>query len=820
MAKHLVVVESPAKAKTINKFLGPNYVVKASYGHVRDLPKRELGVDLENDFQPKYVSLRDSSKAIKALKEAAAKADEILLASDPDREGEAIGWHVAELLKGTKKPVSRIVFNEITKRSVQEAAGAPRELDMNLVNAQQARRVLDRLVGYKVSPILQWAVQRGLSAGRVQSVAVRMVCEREDEIRAFVPREYWTLDADLLTPRHESFTARLSKIRGEKAEVADEAQAQAIVADVQGAPFTVSSVERKEVRRRPAPPFITSTLQQEASRRFGFGPRRTMVIAQQLYEGIAIGDEGTTGLITYMRTDSTRIAAEAIDEVRSYIGSQFEAAMLPGEPNVYKSKKGAQDAHEAIRPTLASHTPEAMKQYLDADQLKLYTLIWKRFVASQMSPAILDQTTVDVTVGDYVFRAVGSVMKFPGFTTLYTEAKESSGSGNGAEEGKEDRKKDGKEKSPSAADDSKLLPPINEGESLELQELRPEQHFTKPPPRFSEATLIRALEENGIGRPSTYAATVNRIIEVKYVAREKRRLRPTELGEEVNTLLVKHFPDILDIAFTARLEDDLDHVEEGQREWHDLLKAFYTEFEKDLDQTRRRLVAEFVEGETKCPKCESEVEVRDGRFGPFLGCVKYPECDGRIAVKKKDSAIPTDEICDACGSPMVIRRGRFGRFMACSTYPKCKNTHDVDEDGKKVDRPPREAPKKTDQPCPDCGAFLLIRKNRRGEEFYGCEKYPKCKFTKPMELGLKCLNPGCEGDLVTRLVKRSRMIGCDKYPECDFRTFGQLDKETPCPKCGNSWTTVMKPRGKPRVRKCPAPGCGHEEELPEVEEDV
>ena len=814
MAKHLVVVESPAKAKTIEKFLGSDYMVKASYGHVRDLPKRELGVDVENDFQPTYQSLRESTKAIKAIKEAAQKADRILLASDPDREGEAIGWHVAELLKGAKKPVARIVFNEITKRSVNEAVRAPREIDMNLVNAQQARRVLDRLVGYKVSPILQWAVQRGLSAGRVQSVAVRMVCERENEIRAFVQQEYWTLDADLVTPRQESFTARLAKVRGEKAEIADEAQARAIIADVQGVPFTVSSVERKEVRRRPAPPFITSTLQQEASRRFGFGPRRTMVVAQQLYEGIAIGDEGTTGLITYMRTDSTRIAAEAIEEVRGYIGSHFEAGMLPGQPNFYKSKKGAQDAHEAIRPTLASHTPEAMKPYLDADQLKLYTLIWKRFVASQMAPAVLDQTTVDVTAGDYVFRAVGSVMKFAGFTTLYTEAKENGGPENGAEDGKGD----GKEESPAATDDSRILPQINEGERVDLRELKPEQHFTKPPPRYSEATLIRALEENGIGRPSTYAATVNRIIEVKYVVREKRRLRPTELGEEVNTLLVKHFPDILDIAFTARLEDDLDHVEEGQREWHDLLRSFYAEFEKDLDQTRRRLVAEFVEEEPKCPKCGAEVEVRDGRFGPFLGCVKYPECDGRIAVRKKDAAVPTDEICEACGSPMVIRRGRFGRFMACSTYPKCKNTHDVDEDGKKVDRPPREAPKKTDQVCPDCGGGLLIRKNRRGEEFYGCEKYPKCKFTKPMELGLKCPKPGCEGDLVTRLVKRRRMIGCDKYPACDFLAFGQLDKETPCPKCGNSWTTVIKPRDKAPVRKCPAPNCGYEEELPEAEE--
>lgn len=794
MAKYLVVVESPAKARTINKFLGSNYVVRASNGHVRDLPKNELGVDIQNDFMPKYVRLSDSAKTMSAIKEAAKKVDRILLASDPDREGEAIGWHIAALLANEKKPIERIVFNAITRRSVVDAAKHPRPIDENLVNAQQARRILDRLVGYKLSPLLQWSVQKGLSAGRVQSVAVRMVCDREDEIRRFIIEEYWTIDATFLTDRKESFSGRLFSINGEKAAIANGQAAQAILDALNGAAYQVSSVERKEIRRRPYPPFITSTLQQEASRRLRFSPQLTMRIAQQLYEGIELGEEGRIGVITYMRTDSVRIDPEALDDVRGFIRANYDAAYLPEKPNFYKGKRDAQDAHEAIHPTSAMRTPDSIKQFLTEDQYKLYTLIWQRYVACQMEPAILDQMIVDVTAGAYLFRATGSVTKFPGFTILYEETKEDS---NGDE------------------DAAHPLPPVERGEGVCAEKLQPDQHFTKPPARYTEASLIRALEENGIGRPSTYAPTINTVQERGYVEREKGRLKPTSLGEEVNKMLVGHFPDILDLQFTARLEEDLDLVEEGQREWHDLVRAFYTTFEKDLTEAQKRMVTEILGDEITCPTCGKPMEVREGRFGMFVACQDYPECKttkriGRSSVKE------TDETCEQCGKPMVIRQGRFGPFMSCSGYPKCKNTFSLDKSGQKVAPTPKEPPRKTDQKCPQCGAFLLIRKSRSGDEFYGCEKYPKCRFTKPMELGLKCPRPGCEGQLVNKVARRRRFIGCDKHPECDFAIFGSPDKQSPCPKCGYEWTYVSKRKNKSDLRRCPKPGCGFEEELPEA----
>ncbi|HEX72131.1 MAG TPA: type I DNA topoisomerase [Candidatus Hydrogenedentes bacterium] len=795
MAKYLVVVESPAKARTINKFLGPSYIVRASNGHVRDLPKNELGVDIENNFLPKYVRLSEASKAIKGLQEAAKKVERILVASDPDREGEAIGWHVAALLERENKPIERIVFNAITKRNVLEAAKHPRPINENLVNAQQARRVLDRLVGYKLSPLLQWSVQRGLSAGRVQSVAVRMVCDREAEIRAFVAEEYWTIDATLRTPRGETFMARLNQIRGEKAVIPNAEATQAILRALEGAEYRVASVERKEVRRRPYPPFITSTLQQEALRKLRLRPRQTMRIAQQLYEGVDLGEEGRVGIITYMRTDSTRLDPEALDDVRAYIRANFEPDMLPEQPNFYKGKKDAQDAHEAIRPTVTARTPDSIRAYLDNDQYNLYLLIWQRFVASQMTPAVLDQTTIDTLARAHNFRATGSVMKFPGFTKLYEESVEENG-------GDPDKSQQNR------------LPEVFQDEILGEEGLQPEQHFTKPPARYTEAGLIRALEENGIGRPSTYAPIINTITERGYVEREKGRLKPTDLGEKVNKLLVEHFPDILDIQFTARMEEDLDHVEEGRREWHDLLRDFYAAFEKDLTDAQCRLVGNALKEDATCPVCGKGMEMREGRFGMFIACVDYPKCKGTRRVTKP-AAQETDQKCEQCGAPMLLRHGRFGPFMACSTYPKCKNTYSLDKDGNKVVRAPKEPPQKTDQRCPDCGAFLLIRKNRRGEPFYGCEKYPKCKFTKPMELGLKCLRPGCDGDLVSKVARGRRFVGCNRHPQCDFAVFGQLDKATPCPKCGNSWTYTTKPRNKPQVRHCPVPGCGYEEHLPE-----
>jgi len=796
MAKYLVVVESPAKARTINKILGPNYIVRASMGHVRDLPKNELGVDVDHDFAPKYVRLKESAKAVQEIKTAAEKVEQILLASDPDREGEAIGWHIAELLKTAGKPINRIVFNAITKRNIQEATKHPRPIDENLVNAQQARRVLDRLVGYKLSPLLQFTVRKGLSAGRVQSVAVRMVCDREKEIRDFKPEEYWTLDATLLTDREDRFVARLFRMGDEKAQLPNQETVNRVLADLEGATYRVAGVERKEARRNPYPPFITSTLQQEASRKLNFNPRKTMRIAQALYEGVHLGPEGSTGLITYMRTDSTRIDPEAIDEVRKYIADTFEGPMLPEKPNVYLGKKGAQDAHEGIRPTLASRAPESIRQYLDDDQFKVYTLIWKRFVASQMASAILDQMTVDVAAGRYTFRATGSIMKFPGFTKLYEETSEEE-NGNG---------------------EATPLPPVTEGEVVRNEGLKPEQHFTKAPPRYTEAMLIKALEENGIGRPSTYAPTINTILDRGYVEREKNRLKPTQIGEDVNLLLVSNFPDILDISFTARLEEDLDLVEEGNREWHDLLRAFYKNFVDDLEAAQKRILHEVLAGEDRCPECGSPIEVREGRYGLFIACRRYPECKTTRRISRQATPEPTEVACDQCGGQMVIREGRFGKFMACSNYPKCKNTYNIDQSGNKVAQAPKEPPVKTDQLCPSCGAHLVIRKSRTGSEFYGCEKYPKCKFTKPMELGLKCVKPGCEGNLVIRLANRRRFIGCDRYPECDFAAFGQLDTETPCPVCQNAWTVVTKGRGKPGVRKCPRPGCTYEEAM--EDEDV
>lgn len=792
MTKYLVVVESPTKARTISKFLGSNYVIRPSYGHVRDLPKNELGVDIENDFTPKYVTLKESSTAVKAIRETAEKVEEILIATDPDREGEAIGWHVAELLKNTRKPVHRIEFHEITKNKVVEATRNPREINTNLVNAQQARRILDRLVGYKLSPILHWSVRKGLSAGRVQSVAVRMVCEREAEIRSFVPKEYWTLDAHFLTEHKDKLKARLFKRQGELIELPDELTVKGIIDDLQDANFLVSSVEKKEVRRRPYPPFITSSLQQEASRRLGFSPRKTMIIAQQLYEGVDVGEEGLTGLITYMRTDSPRLAQEAIADVRAFIQASYPPEMLPEKPNFYRSSKEAQDAHEAIRPTLTSRTPDKLAPYLTKDQLNLYTLIWKRFVACQMTPAIFDQTIVTITAKNYEFRATGSVMKFPGFTVLYEETSE--------------------DKTDSSNGEA-LLPEVHDKERLTLTEFLPEQHFTKPPPRYTEASLIRALEENGIGRPSTYAPTLNTIIERGYVIREKGRLAPTELGEKVNALLVKNFPDVLDIAFTARLEADLDHVEEGQQEWHALLREFFSGFQKDLEQAQKVIARELVGDDLRCPKCGGDMELREGRWGPYFACLKYPLCNGTISLKRKATAEPTDQKCDRCGAPMVIRNGRFGRFLACSNYPKCKNTHKVDDEGNKVEESATKKAIKTDKPCPKCGAFLVIRQSRNGDLFYGCEKYPKCKYTQPMELDLKCPREGCGGDLIEKRAKRTRFIGCSNYPECKFTTSGKPDKETPCPACDNSWTIIQSSKNKPPLRKCPVPTCQFEEEI-------
>lgn len=716
MAKNLVIVESPAKAKTIQKYLGRKYQVKASVGHVLDLPKSKLGVDIEHDFAPAYQVISGKNKVISELRAAAKDKENIFLAPDPDREGEAIAWHIAESLGKHARNVQRVLFNEITERAVREAVEHPRPLDRDRYEAQQARRILDRLVGYQISPLLWEKVRRGLSAGRVQSVAVRILCDREREIRAFEAKEYWSVTARLEGKEPPPFRARLVRVGDRKLEVEkfrleNEAATAAVLARLDGQPWKVVRVERKERRRNPTPPFITSRLQQEASRKLGYVPSRTMRIAQRLYEGVELGQQGAVGLITYMRTDSTRISPDALQEVRALIAARFGSEYLPEKPVTYASRKGAQDAHEAIRPTSMENAPDRVAPFLEREELALYTLIWNRFVASQMMPAVFDQTSIDIEVADCGFRASGQVMKFDGFMRVYLE-------------GVDDDRRGGEEDE----DDEGRLPQLNEGEMLRLHELLPEQHFTQPPPRFTQATLIRELEEQGIGRPSTYAAIMGRVLSKEYVTEDKaKRLHPTQLGFVVTDLLVDAFPDILNAEFTAGLETELDQIEEGKLNWVEALRRFYGPFSRDLEKAGERM--RDVKGlseptDIPCEKCGEKMVIKWGRSGEFLACPKYPECrstknftrgeDGSIEVEKEEVV---DEKCDLCGQPMQVRFGRFGKFLSCSAYPECKSTR------------PLVRPKPTGVSCPDCREGELFEKRSRGgKTFYSCGRYPNCKF--------------------------------------------------------------------------------------------
>ncbi len=757
MAKNLLIVESPAKAKTLQKYLGRDFQVKASVGHVMDLPKSKLGVDIENDFKPHYQVLHGKRKIVSELKAAAKGKENIYLAPDPDREGEAIAWHIADCL-GDSGNIHRVLFNEITKRSVQEAIKSPTRLDRNLYEAQQTRRILDRLVGYQISPILWKKVRRGLSAGRVQSVAVRLICEREREIQAFQSKEYWSLTARLEGENPPPFLARLfklgeDKLDPEKFRVENQAAAEAIVARLQGAEWLVTRVERKERRRYPTPPFITSRLQQEASRKLGYAPSRTMRIAQHLYEGVEIGDQGAVGLITYMRTDSTRIAPEALAQVRDFIGERYGAKYLPEKAASYPSKKGAQDAHEAIRPTSMDNPPERLASYLSKEELALYTLIWNRFVASQMVPAVFDQTAVDITAENALFRASGQILKFDGFIRVYTE-------------GRDEEQKQGDEED----DSERQLPELREGERLRLHELLPEQHFTQPPPRFNQATLIKELEEKGIGRPSTYASIMGTILNKEYVNEDKsRRLRPTELGMLVTDLLVDAFPDILNVEFTAGMEDQLDRIEEGQEPWLATMRRFYEPFAKDLEHADERMRDVKRGGQPTdilCPNCNANMVIKWGRGGEFLACPSYPECkstknftredDGTIKVVEAEVI---DEKCDLCGNPMQIRFGRFGKFVGCSGYPECKNVR------------PLVKPKPTGVTCPDCGqGEVMEKRSRGGKTFFSCKRYPECKFaTWDRPIAEPC--PECNAPFIVEkttkkagTVRRCLSEGC-KYLE-------------------------------------------------------
>lgn len=721
MPKGLVVVESPAKARTIKKYLGSDFDVLASMGHVKDLPKTRLGVDPANGFEPQYEVISGRNKILNEIKSAAKEVEAVYLAPDPDREGEAIAWHIAEELRKIKAPIHRVLFNEITARAIKEAIQHPKELNQHKFDSHKARRVLDRLVGYEISPILWKKVARGLSAGRVQSVAVRLVVEREREILAFTPVEYWTVDCRLAGKTPPSFLARLVRIGKEKAEIKDEAQARSIAKDLQGASYFISSVETKERQRKPPAPYITSRLQQEAARRFKFTTKRTMKIAQELYEGIELGEEGPVGLITYMRTDSTRLSDDAVAECRLFVEKAFGKDFVPEKPNVFKSKKQAQDAHEAIRPTSVERTPEKIRRFLSADQAKLYQMIWERFVACQMTPARFDHTTVDIEAGSYGLRANGQIMTFPGWLAVYGEPKKKGEESDGAPQRDEEGPEASAESDTEGAVD---LPPLKKGETLELKAVLPEQHFTQPPPRYSEGTLVKALEENGIGRPSTYASIISVILEKKYVERVDGKLRPTELGVIVTDLLVESFPKIMDAEFTAGMEEGLDQIEEGVIDWRKVLGDFYGDFAETLEQAKtsmRDIKREEIPTKYVCEKCGNPMVVKWGKNGSFLACTGYPECkntkeitrtlDGEITIVPQKT---TDEVCETCGAPMIVRRGKFGEFLACSKYPECKTT--------------RPIPLGVD--CPRCGGQMIERRTKKNRPFYGCSNYTKtgCDF--------------------------------------------------------------------------------------------
>lgn len=761
MAKNLVIVESPAKSRTLARFLGKDYEIVATIGHIIDLPKSKIGIDVENNFEPQYTVIEGKQKVITSLIKAAKKADTIFLAPDPDREGEAIAWHVANQLKEKcKGDLKRVTFNEITKKAVTEAIKNPREIDLNLVNAQQARRVLDRLVGYIVSPFLWKTVARNLSAGRVQSVALRLVCEREAEIKAFISEEYWQIAADLKTSKKEKFEARLYQI--DKATVVNPTELKGknkicirtkdeidkISAELKKADFVVSEIKKSEKIRNAPAPFITSTLQQEAAKKHGYSPKATMKIAQELYEGIEIGKKGPTGLITYMRTDSTRIAGEALNACRDYIEKEYGKEYLPAKPNFYSKKKNSQDAHEAIRPTYLDLPPDSVKKYLTPRQLKLYTLIWNRFLACQMKPARFDIETVTINAGRFDFRASAQRIAFNGFLKIYHVEKELDENGNG--------------------DDGVVsLPKLKVKNSLSLVKLNPTQSFTKPPPRYSEAMLVKRMEADGIGRPSTYATIISTLKDRKYVELEMKKLSPTELGNAVNNILVKHLPKIFDVKFTATMEKELDLVEEGTDDWVKILNDFYTPFMKTIDSLKskeKEIKASLTEKtDIKCEKCGSFMIIKWGRNGRFLACSSYPECKSTRPLPEEEAQNKTDEKCEKCGSDMVIKTGRFGRFMACSGYPECKNA-------------------------------------------------------KAITLGIKCPKEGCSGEIIEKQTRGKRLFyGCSKYPKCDFASW---DKPvlTPCPSCNHPYMVMKQSKVKGDYLKCP--DCKNTVETAEKEEII
>jgi DNA topoisomerase I len=851
MARSLVIVESPAKAKTINKYLGREYTVKASLGHVLDLPKKTLGILLpgsengkkkkkkrktkakakdgekvveekkppkpvvvtaENIFEPTLEVIPGKVKVIADLRKAAESAPNVYLATDPDREGEAISQHLLDTLatkKSDRGKYRRVMFNEITPKAIKAAFAKAGDVNADLVDAQQARRVLDRLVGYKISPILWNKVRRGLSAGRVQTVALRLIVEREVQIREFVPQEYWSIHTMLDAGEPPLFEAKLFKHKGQDVEVSNQETADKIVAAVSDAKWEVANVTQKEKRRNPPPPFTTSKLQQAAYNRLRYTAKRTMSLAQKLYEGVELGEEGSVALITYMRTDSVNVSADALAQVREMIPERFGSNYLPEKPNYYKSKKDAQEAHEAVRPTDAMRAPEDVRKYLEDDLFKLYQLIWQRFVASQMLPAIFDQTTIDITAGDYTFRANGSVQKFDGYLRVYQTPAAIA-----------DREDDEK------ADEGEgnALPRVSEGQILRLDKIRPDQHFTEPPPRYNDATLVKDLEEKGIGRPSTYASIISTLVDREYVKKDQGRFIPTMLGERVSVLLIRSFEDIFDVTFTARLEDELDEIEEGKLGWRTAVGEFWDKFVIDLDKADGEMLSYKAGIPTgkKCEKCgEGELLERISRHGFFLGCSRYPDCE---FIEDLSPELPPGdenkiEYCDNCGKEMAIKRGRFGVFLACTGYPDCKTTRRLVE-GTRIARQPDEP---LDEKCTLCDSGL-VKKHGRFGEFIGCSNYPKCKYTRPITMGIKC--PKCnEGEFVRRGSAgkggrgRPRVFyGCSRYPDCDFTT-PHLPIAEPCPKCGAPF--IVEKRSKiGTVRTCLKEGCDFEVLAPEAQAPV
>jgi DNA topoisomerase-1 len=733
MPKHLVIVESPAKCKTISKYLGKNYSVRATMGHIIDLPGKEFGVDIEHDFKPKYTVAKGKNRILKTLKDDAAQSDIVYLAPDPDREGEAIAWHVAQYISKSNSNVKRVLFNEITKPAVLSAIEHPGDIDMNKVNAQQARRILDRIVGYQISPILWRTVFRGLSAGRVQSVALRLICEREDEIKKFVKEEFWSLHAQL-EYNATNFWAKLLSVDGAKAEISNEISVKAVMARVKDKPFTVNDVQRVEKSRKPYAPFITSTLQQEAARKLNYSATKTMIIAQQLYEGLELGDLGSMGLITYMRTDSTRIAQEALTSARAFIGAQFGPNYLPVDSRVYAKNKNAQDAHEAIRPSQVAmdFSPEKVKLFLSKDQYRLYELIWKRFLASQMTNALYDSTRIDITAAGCVFRATGSIQKFDGFLVLYDES---------AEETQENNE-----------DVNERLPEVAVNASVALQQLLDKQHFTQPPARYSEATLVRELEDKGIGRPSTYAQIIDTLKRRKYVNVENKKFAPTEVGFMVKDILVKEFGNVFDVGFTATMENSLDKIELGEAEWVSVLRDFYGPFSKRVDGVK--------------------ANIRD--------------------LKAANQTV-TDRTCPECKKfPLVIKWSKNGKFLACQGFPACRYTEPLE----------KLAPVKSTEICDKCGAPMVVL-NINGNRFLGCSRYPECKSTKSISTGVVCPREGCNGQLIERKTRRGRLFfGCSNYPKCNFATWDRPVAQK-CPQCGFGILVYKDTKRKGIYHLCP-----------------